>query len=356
MKEHSVGDPAPWFQARCTSNERFHFDTVAGRYVVLCFFASAADALSQGVMEAFVGRHRDVFNDHRVCLFGVSVDPEDEIQSRVGESLPGVRQFWDFDGQVSRLFGRLEGELYRRATVVLDERLRVVAVVPFGDSPQEHAAKVVEILAAAPPLQPDSEASVPAPVLILPRVFEPALCQQLIAYYNEGGAQDSGFMRDVDGRTVGVYDYGHKRRSDKDIVDGALRDLCMARIRDRVLPEVMKAFQFSATRIERHIVACYDGASGGHFRAHRDNTTKGTAHRRFAVSVVLNTGEFEGGRLRFPEFGRQTYSPPAGGAVVFSCSLLHEATPVTQGLRYCYLPFLYDEAGARVRESNQAPA
>lgn len=35
-------------------------------------------------------------------------------------------------------------------------------------------------------------------------------------------------------------------------------------------------------------------------------------------------------------------------AVVFSCSLLHEATPVTQGLRYCYLPFLYDDAAARV--------
>jgi predicted 2-oxoglutarate/Fe(II)-dependent dioxygenase YbiX len=187
-------------------------------------------------------------------------------------------------------------------------------------------------------------------------VFEPALCQRLIAHYNEGGARDSGFMRDVEGKTVGLYDYGHKRRSDKTIEEGALRDLCMARIRDRVVPEVKKAFQFSATRLERHIVACYDGASGGHFRPHRDNTTKGTAHRRFAVSVVLNTGEFEGGQLRFPEFGRQTYSPPAGGAIVFSCSLLHEATPVTQGLRYCYLPFLYDEAAARAREGNMSPA
>jgi hypothetical protein len=37
---------------------------------------------------------------------------------------------------------------------------------------------------------------------------------------------------------------------------------------------------------------------------------------------------------------------------VFSCSLLHEATPVTAGERYAFLPFLYDEAGAKLREKN----
>ena len=38
--------------------------------------------------------------------------------------------------------------------------------------------------------------------------------------------------------------------------------------------------------------------------------------------------------------------------MVFSCSLLHEATPVTQGTRYAFLPFLYDEAAAAVRQRN----
>jgi predicted 2-oxoglutarate/Fe(II)-dependent dioxygenase YbiX len=118
------------------------------------------------------------------------------------------------------------------------------------------------------------------------------------------------------------------------------------------VPEIQKAFQFRVSRIERHMVACYSAADGGHFRAHRDNTTKGTAHRRFAVSLNLNTGEYEGGKLRFPEFGRHLYEAPAGGAVVFSCSLLHEATAVTSGQRYAYLPFLYDDAAAKVREAN----
>jgi hypothetical protein len=85
-------------------------------------------------------------------------------------------------------------------------------------------------------------------------------------------------------------------------------------LHDRLVPEVHKAFQFQATRIERYLVACYEAQTGGHFRPHRDNTTKGTAHRRFAVSIVLNAGEFTGGHLAFPEFGRMLYAPPLTGA------------------------------------------
>ena len=56
--------------------------------------------------------------------------------------------------------------------------------------------------------------------------------------------------------------------------------------------------------------------------------------------------------LRFPEYGNALYSAPLGGAVVFSCSLLHEATTVTKGRRYMFVPFLHDEAAQRVREAN----
>lgn len=148
------------------------------------------------------------------------------------------------------------------------------------------------------------------------------------------------------------FDYTRKRRCDLEIEDDQLRTACMHRIHDRLVPEIQKAFQFRATRIERYIVACYDGESGGHFRAHRDNTTKGTAHRRFAVTLNLNPGDYEGGQLWFPEFGRQRYVAPRGGAIVFSCSLLHEATPVTQGTRYAFLPFLYDDDAALIRKQN----
>ncbi|PSJ46660.1 peroxiredoxin [Zobellella endophytica] len=348
-----VGQSAPWFVARTTSNPRFQFNTVAGRHVVLCFFGSAADPLGRDVLGE-IDRHRSVFDDVNICFFGVSTDPEDESSGRLAALLPGMRIFWDFDGGVSRLYGAA-GEAsssYRRFTLVLDERLRVFAVLPFGERAGNHMLELMRVLSVLPPLAPTWTAVSHAPILIVPRVFEPELCRALIGYYEREGGYESGFMRDIDGKTVQVHDHLHKRRRDQDITDEQLMLACRTRLQYRLLPEVHKAFQFRATRIERYIVACYEAESGGHFRRHRDNTTQGTAHRRFAVSLVLNSGEFEGGQLLFPEFGPQSYSPPAGGAVVFSCSLLHEATPVTRGRRYAFLPFLYDEEAARVREEN----
>jgi hypothetical protein len=180
------------------------------------------------------------------------------------------------------------------------------------------------------PITAEAPAAVAAPALVVPRVFEPGFCRQLIEYYNARGGHESGFMRDLNGKTVEIVDYNHKRRRDEEIVDQTLRRECMIRIHDRLVPEIRKAYQFEATRIERYVVACYEAETGGHFRTHRDNTTLGTAHRRFAVSLHLNPDEYDGGRLRFPEFGQQLYTAPIG-AVVFSCSLLHEATPVTRG-------------------------
>ena len=142
---------------------------------------------------------------------------------------------------------------------------------------------------------------------------------------------------------------GPRRRHE---LDAEIIRLTQQRIRRRLVPEILKVHNFNVTRMERYIVCCYDAGTGGYFRPHRDNTTKGTAHRRFAVTINLNAEDYEGGDLRFPEFGPRTYRAPTGGAVVFSCSLLHEATPITRGKRYAFLPFLYDEAAARLRLEN----
>jgi predicted 2-oxoglutarate/Fe(II)-dependent dioxygenase YbiX len=119
------------------------------------------------------------------------------------------------------------------------------------------------------------------------------------------------------------------------------------------VPEILKVHQFKATRMERYIVSCYAAEDGGHFRMHRDNTTKGTAHRRFAVSINLNE-DFDGGEVSFPEYGPRSFKVAFGGAVVFSCSLLHAVSRITRGRRYAFLPFLYDEAAVKIREANNA--
>jgi predicted 2-oxoglutarate/Fe(II)-dependent dioxygenase YbiX len=111
----------------------------------------------------------------------------------------------------------------------------------------------------------------------------------------------------------------------------------------RVMPEIRKAFAFRATRFEGFKIGCYDGATGGFFRPHRDNLLPSTAHRVFALTLNLNDN-YEGGELRFPEYGSQLYRPDAGAALVFSCSHLHEVRDVTAGRRYVLLSFLYGDS------------
>lgn len=350
------GDPVPDFTARASNAQRFHFNTVAGRHVVLTFFGSAGNDTGRA-LNAHVAGRRALFDDERVCWFGVSIDPADESEGRVRQAQPGVRYFWDFDRAVSTRFGALrragDGSLhFTPFTLVLDPMLRVLACIPVASAAQ-HAEALERVLGNLPA----HAVHAPAPVLVLPRVFEPELCRELIALYERHGGVESGFMREVDGKTVGVLESGFKRRQDFafDTVPEleALRAAVRARLTRRLVPEIRKAFQFDATRIERYLVACYDGERQGFFRAHRDNTTPGTAHRRFACTINLNAGDYDGGDLRFPEFGPATWRAPTGGAVVFSCSLLHEATPVTRGRRYAFLPFLYDDAAAAIRERNR---
>ena len=355
----SPGDPAPWFHQRSFCNPRYALDTAAGRYIVLCFFGLATDAHSRAALQAVLSRPR-FFDDVTASFFGVTLDPRDESEKRVADSNPGYRYFWDFDGTASRLYGVIPLEAApgsaqvpaRRLWVVLDPTLRVLRVVPFeGD--QSDIPAVLAYLESLPPPARFAGFEVQAPILVLPNVFEPDFCRKLIGLYDAHGGEESGFMRDVQGKTVEVHDHRHKRRRDYLIEDPEVIKHAQGRFIRRVVPEIAKVHQFKVTRMERYIVCCYAAEDGGHFSAHRDNSTKGTAHRRFAVSVNLNA-EFDGGEVSFPEYGPRSFKPPPGGAVVFSCSLLHAVSKVTRGKRYAFLPFLYDDEAAKIREANNA--
>jgi predicted 2-oxoglutarate/Fe(II)-dependent dioxygenase YbiX/peroxiredoxin len=335
------GDPAPWFKAPAVGGRPdYAFDTVAGRHALLLFFDSAArPEVAQAL--AVVARHRALFDDLDASFFGVTGDVGDATAGRIGQMLPGIRFFLDPERKISAAYRAAAEPVW----VLLDPTLRVLATFPLDQGEQAIESLRTEI--AARPL--DSW----APVLMVPNVLPLDLCEQLIAGYEENGGEASGFMREVDGKTVLVVDDQHKQRRDWDIEDEPLRHRLAGQVRRHLTVPIQRFFQFRVTRMERYVVACYE-AGAGHFRPHRDNTTKGTAHRRFAVTINLNAGDYDGGDLRFPEFGQRTYRAPTGGAIVFSCSMLHEATPVTRGKRYAFLPFLYDEAAAKQREANNA--
>ena len=87
-------------------------------------------------------------------------------------------------------------------------------------------------------------------------------------------------------------------------------------------------------------MGCYEADRGDYFRPHRDNLAPSTKDRIFALTLNLNSSDYVGGELVFPEYGPYKYKPGNGGIILFSCSLLHEAFPVRKGNRFALLSFL----------------
>jgi predicted 2-oxoglutarate/Fe(II)-dependent dioxygenase YbiX/peroxiredoxin len=347
----SRGDPMPWFDQRCRGIQ-FSPDSMAGRYLVFCFYGSAADPLGLRALET-MRRHRAFFDDDRASFFGVSIDPQDESLKRVRDADPGIRFMWDFDLKVSKLFGSapVSGAQHGMPTaihrfwMIIDPTLRMLSTFPIGG--QSDGAEVFPFLDRLPHPSQYAGFDIPAPILVLPNIFEPQLRRRLIDLYDADGGRESGVMRD----SKAVIDASFKRRRDYHVTDQNLIKLIQRRILARAAPEIEKLFFMKPTRMERYIVGCYAADHGGHFRPHRDNRQRSTAHRRFAVSINLN-GDFDGGAVIFAEYNRCENKAPPGWGIIFPCAILHQVTRVTRGRRYAFLPFLYDEAGAKIRAAN----
>lgn len=216
--------------------------------------------------------------------------------------------------------------------LMLDSNQRITGI---------HAAAEIAALSAAPGLPAlGPQISSVAPVLLVPNVLAPETCRALIARWEQDGNEEGRVHSIVEGVEVQRVHDTMKRRRDHRITDDALMKPLAQVIGRRIAPELDKAFTFSSFRFDRFVITCYDSERGDFFKRHRDNQSPTTIDRRFALTLNLNTHEYEGGELIFPEYGMQRYAPPAGGAILFSCSLLHEALPVTRGRRFTLLSFL----------------
>lgn len=220
--------------------------------------------------------------------------------------------------------------------MALDANQRVLGFSQQADL----AGWAVSLLAEAAPPAAGQRIEQMAPVLIVPNVLSPELCRGLMDRWEQLGHEEGIVHSIVDGTEVARSYDSMKRRRDHRIEDEAVLKPLMAVVGRRLAPELDKAFAFTKFKFDRFIVTCYEAERGDYFRRHRDNQSPSTADRRFALTLNLNTPDYEGGELVFPEYGMQRYSPPAGGAILFSCSLLHEALPVTKGRRFTLLSFL----------------
>lgn len=314
-----IGERAPDFVARGPSGDPARFYAHAGGRPTVVVFGGGDPRLTH------LAGHLSARGGVAQCR----IAPEPPAD---GADMP---TWSDPDGKVAAAYG-VAGEPL--TAVVLDPNLRVLGVAT-GARLVDEVLALVETAGYDGPAQ---QVRAQAPVLLLPRALPPSWCDRLIQVWQDAGGVDTGVARGG----AEVLDDDYKRRRDHTVADPELmRDLA-AVVGARLMPEVRKAFGYRATRFEGFKIACYDSATGGFFRPHRDNLTPATAHRAFALTLNLNDS-YEGGQLRFPEYGNQLYRPDAGAALVFSGSHLHEVREVTAGRRFVLLSFLYGDASAR---------
>ena len=195
-----------------------------------------------------------------------------------------------------------------------------------------------------------------APVLRVPHLLSRAQCRALIATWETshqpGMVGGTGRYGEAANRTAAHrVCYDHFVRDDKD-----LYAQIVSTIGPRIRDAVERAYQFDIQCYDPFLIVGYPASEGGFFGSHRDNTNPALMHRRFALSINLNTGEYEGGGVWFPEYADTLYDPPVGDGVVFSCSLLHEAKVVTKGWRFILSGFMWGAAEDESRQRNAREA
>ncbi len=340
------GERAPDFVLPLQQGTQTRFYGLAGGKPTVLLFCGAVQA---EMLQRFAATLSDAASQEPalVAIQRAQAEPQKPVDGSGATSFP---VFLDAQGKVHGAY-RLSEET-KNVVYVLDANLRVLTSLYLNDA--EADAKQVASFCdrqATYEIEP-KEMSVQAPVLLIPNVLTAEMCLSLIDVWQKQGSEETGVEQSQEGRRQEAISEKHKQRRDHIVRDRELMQTLSITIGRRVMPEVMKAFAFRATRFEGFKIACYDAASGGFFHAHRDNLSPATAHRRFALTLNLND-EYEGGFLRFPEYGPHLYRPQPGEALVFSCSHLHEVTKITKGQRFTLLSFLFGEGDVRTRQTKQ---
>lgn len=340
-----IGDPLPDFTLPDHAGALVHLydQTIAGAPVAIFVARGLARAAAQQEL-AKLAELQPKFSELGARILVVSGDSLEDSATLVAKRNLPFSLLCDAAGEILDILEpNAKGREPIGLTIVADANLRVVKLIGRGGETKQ----AIAALLALQKLAEAAETTLihgQAPVLIIPNVLSAEQCQRLIKMWETGNPFE-GTVRGSSGRYV---DPSFKRRADVVIEEPGMVAEIQAAMAQRVIPEIRKAFQYQVTQHEALRVGCYDSASGGYFRRHRDDSVLETSHRRFAMTMNLNTGQYQGGFLKFPEYGPYLYQPASGGAVIFSCSLLHEAMPVTHGRRFGMFTFLYGDAEARI--------
>jgi peroxiredoxin/predicted 2-oxoglutarate/Fe(II)-dependent dioxygenase YbiX len=337
-----AGDRAPNFALpRTATAATMFYEYARGVPMLLYFFDRIGQPPGGGGLEALVAAQAEIAPLGQILAVSRdTVAANGALMERHGL---GFFVLSDPNGRISAAYAEGAGRAGSDGLLlVLDPNQRVIEVAPGLGA--DAVAAAVERLRRLPPAPPATERNELAPVLIVPNVLDDAWCKRLIDIWRDKGHEEGG-VATTKNETGRAINYGAKKRLDHRVTDLNLARELAQTIGPRLAAETTKAFFYNEFKLDSFVICSYDSARGDFFKPHRDNLIPALAHRRFAVTINLNTDEFEGGGLRFAEYGAHTYRPPKGAAIVFSCSLLHEVPSPTKGRRFALLTFLLDPKG-----------
>jgi hypothetical protein len=120
--------------------------------------------------------HKSKFDNVTTCFLGVAVDPRQTVES---QPLTGIHYFLDKDGVMSCQCGAAPredvplGTQYRVTWTIVDPSLHVLAHFHTGADGVDCEA-VFTFLNGLPDPDTFRSCEIPAPILVLPGLFEPA--------------------------------------------------------------------------------------------------------------------------------------------------------------------------------------
>lgn len=338
-----IGDCMPDFRLTDVRHRQMSLYSLAlGKPVVVLCYPNNRTAVVQDVVRSFAEANDRLAE--RANVFSISGEvPEENIRFTNQMKLP-FPLLSDPDHKILSFFENrrkaLDGEAWAHngalVCVVTDPNRRIKKIYQDMSDPG-HVEEVLQFLDSLPRVE-SRVIGRHAPVLLVPQVFDQETCQRLIRLYEEEKRPLTDVTAGQRGSKAHVANRELKVRRDFFISDPVIAREIGELFGRRVIPEMMKAFDFKATRFEKLRIGCYDTSDGGLFGPHRDNVDP-TGGRRFAMSLNLNAGEYEGGHVRFPEYGSGLYLPATGDALMFSSLLVHEAMPVTAGRRFVLVTF-----------------
>ncbi|MCZ8135445.1 MAG: redoxin domain-containing protein [Porphyrobacter sp.] len=311
-------------------------DHISGKHLIMAFLGDPESERTAALLSALAGMEARLEAAHATVLAISASSDAAANKARKRDAGFGWPIIGDASGALFASYGLHKGTDRADRLVLLTPYRQIRTWFDIEGDATSALGTIMDILHNAGAAEETRWSPPHAPVLVVPNVFSPEECANLV----QSVVTDTPFMvrqprpGEVPGNyKIPVYDHFRQDRIDLIIKDRNTLAILDERIFGRIVPMIKKAFAFDVTRREDLHIARYVGRREGITMGHRDNMEPPGAHRRFALSVSLND-DYEGGGISFREFSPKAYRVPAGTAMVFSSSLLHEVEETTSGVRY----------------------